>query len=253
MYSESSEDYKIPLWESINESVRTQIRVAVKDFTENNPEEKEIEDEIIEKALLREMYFVNEIQSTVNEIGSSEYRNNSKVILFDIDETIGVYNHKTKSTTLRPSLSPVLNYLQEESFKIGIYSSRAKQSLLAQLGDSNQLQSIARYIDTDLVFSSREEKMPMYTTSSDQGFEQLLIEYGDNKHILNRESIMKDKQVFFTQGDLTKIVGLSKIKEQLQDVAIISVDDFLFPQYLDRAHGLFGIALGKKDGSFHNF
>lgn len=203
--------------------------------------------EIKEKLQKREENFFLKVLLAVQKAVNS---NPGKVmILFDIDETIGVSNFSSNGsvvTKLRPSLIPLLKQLKELDVEIGFLSSRSKEVMEEQLKDGQNLAPIGDYVDKELVFSSEQ-----YDDSTDTE-DELNKNFGSRNSIINN-TLVQEKGGYeeFMTGEKQKIYALRDIRNQYLEKSIIVVDDFGYPRFLNEENGIYGVSLDREEEAFY--
>lgn len=240
-------------WNTLREGVRQNILTVFGPTFERwrksgREEEGEIQ-ERIDVMMERERSFIIAVLSRLQEAKSSE-----RILLFDVDETIGTIDFQddnTFTTILRPSLLPLLAEISAPDLHIGLLSSRGKEAMEQQLQDPQHLAALWQYIDPAYINSSRGEKelhCPL-----DQLGERLKKEFGGKNGVIDENLIGRDSQYDFPHlsGDQTKLMVLKKKRDEWKNKTVIVVDDFMYPKYLDTKKGFYGVALKEKDGAFY--
>lgn len=166
-----------------------------------------------------------------NVTNTCEKKNQETILLFDVDNTIGVSEYEKPGTTLRPCLISLLDMLQKKIFniEIGLLSTRGKEFLEHQLEDPKELQPIKNYINKKLIFSTDELK--------DEEFYQFFKreEYADylKNHPLITKELREEEMYSLMDGqNMGKLERLKQVHKNNSNSNIISVDDALFPAYL---------------------
>lgn len=241
------------LWESIETEIKNSLKnIFQTELSRLQTKDLEEAEETTDKLIQREERFFIDVLTIAERAIQDAQTENDIIILFDIDETIGVYyttGENNTITKLRPSLFPLLNELKSKGLKIGFISSRGREAMLEQLQKENNLAPINAYIDKNLVFSSRG-----YRTRSSDEFARILIEtFGGKKGILNDDLLRSANEYELPSGngDQQKITLLQEIKETNPDKKIIAIDDCDYPRFLNEQNGLYGVALTHNNGIFH--
>lgn len=244
-------------WQNIAETTRQDILTTYNSVFERRRrrgyEETEIQ-ETIDAMVERERSFVIAVLSRLQEAESAH--KGETVILFDIDETIGTPDFLPDNrmvTLLRPSLIPLLTALSAPHRRhIGFLSSRGKETMIRQLEDPEHLASLRKYVDVSYIFSSREEQ-ELYYVSMDELGDKLKEAFGGENGIIDERLLGKDSEFDYPSlpGDYTKLAVLKRIRHEMTgERAIVVVDDFEYPKYLDARRGMYGIPLRESGGAF---
>jgi len=204
-----------------------------------------------EKTLKREKDF---FVSVLEKVRSVQERTHGKtLILFDVDETIGsaVYTSgNTFKTLLRPSLVPLLESLKARGVSIGLLTNRGQDALQGQLSESDQLAPIASYLDRTHIYSSRGRAVEQ----SGEEIAALLKteEISGGQGVLDKKLLSENVEytALGASGDWEKIFVLQELKEKNPDTAIIAVDDFQYPRFLNSRAGFYGVSLHDSGGFF---
>lgn len=246
---EAIDTFWVSLQERVRQNILTVFAPTFERWRKSGIEgEAEIQ-ERIDVMMERERSFVIAVLSRLQEAKSSE-----RILLFDIDETIGTVefqdNH-TFITILRPSLLPLLAEISASDLHIGLLSSRSKEGIEQQLQDPQHLAALRQYIDPAYINSSREEKE--LDCPLDELGERLKKEFGGKDGVIDKNLIGRDSENDFPQlpGDQTKLSVLKKKREEWKNKTVIVVDDFMYPRYLDTKKGFYGVALKETDGAFY--
>ncbi len=219
----------------------SEILKSTKDIIEEKYgkiEDKEEREEKLESLLERERAFTKILIKTVSEL-EERGQKNGKILLFDIDETIGSNyydsNENKIKTVLRPSLPYILRMIKDNfpDLIIGFLTSRGKESLAKQI-DNGDFSSIESFLDKKYLFSSKEYANQLEPTSEEETKQYLL------SHPLTNKDKVKDfsfgEHPWLT-GDFQKMEALKKINFNDKDVAVI--DDFYYPEFFNFGHSLF--------------
>lgn len=213
-------------------------------------EEAEIQEKI-EEAMGRERSFVVSVLSRLYD--ATEKSRSERVLLFDIDETIGTPDFpddNTLITILRPSLMPLLSEISAPNLRIGFLSTRGKEAMEQQLQDPQHLAPLRQYIDPAYVYSARGERELM--CRFDELGEKLKEEFGGESGVIDEDLLGRDGEHDYPRlpGDQVKLRVLKKMRGELEGKAVVVVDDFSYPKYLNTKNGFYGVALREKDGAF---
>ena len=199
----------------------------------------------------QERLFITAVLARLQE--ATDARRRERVLLLDIDETIGTPDwpdDKTLITILRPSLIPLLNQISAPDLHIGFLSSRSKEALERQLQDPRHLALIRQYIDPTYIYSSRDER-ELHCSFEELG-EKLKEQFGGESGVIDENLLGRDSEYDYPElpGDQTKLMVLKKRREELAGKAVVVVDDFNYPKYLNTKEGFYGVALREKGGAF---
>lgn len=214
-----------------------QIRESATKLWNKEPEE-------LESAIEREKNFITLILETAHK---AQKVSKSKVqVLFDVDETLASHQYSNEHpkgiTIIRPAAFPLLDVLKEKGFELGLFTTRSNLNEQIEIG--GLLESLHPYLNPDLIFSTRNYG----TYIGSMEFEDTLVEeYGGENGII--DSALIGERAPSTTGDISKLMGLKAIRNQLSDSVVI-VDDSEYPRVLNEKSGLYGVALREHNAIF---
>lgn len=222
-------------WEENKRTVKDKIKAIFLEY-EKGYNLDEIDDEV-NRTVEKEEKFTTNIIEAFEKIKKNSQE---KIILFDIDETIGkikAIDERQNKTVLRPSFELLLEnyfnkYLEKKELKIGFLSSRSKDSICNQLDDINHLVSIKKYVDKDYIYSTRDVK----TTDDPENYD-----YRNNPAI--NPILYKDRLYELYPGDLQKLEYIKNNLPSLEGKSIMIVDDFKYTDVLNSDKKLYGVCV----------
>jgi hypothetical protein len=163
-----------------------------------------------------EKKFVSTVLSRVNQVLNANQK--KVVLLFDIDDTLGVsLDPEAVATTFRPSAIPLIKLLAEYC-TIGILSNRLALTRC-------DIPEIFDYLDSDMIFSSRDASV-LYCEKSFQ-----------IKH-----NLVRDGKISLTDSsNLNKLTKLDIVTKKYNNYFFVTVDDLPYADSL----GMNGIYIGQ--------
>ncbi|HWP61163.1 MAG TPA: hypothetical protein VN495_01020 [Candidatus Paceibacterota bacterium] len=239
-------------WKNIEAQVAARLRELFNEVHDTRRYEENEQGARIEKLQNNEKVFFTKVVAGVEE---ARQQHEQVTVLFDVDETLAKHVYKSDNTSrtfLRPSAVPLMEFLKNTyQSNLGLFTSRG--GLEKQLENAELLAALKPYMDTSLLFSTRD--YPLFGSDSIEFGKNLLRDFGGEHGIV--DDALVDPDPFNrpgAMGDIDKLQCLKLIREKLPEGAVVIVDDMVYPEILSRKNGLYGVSLNwmKGDsGVFH--
>ncbi|GAC1387644.1 MAG: hypothetical protein NVS1B7_0220 [Candidatus Saccharimonadales bacterium] len=183
------------------------------------------------QTLEKEKTFYNTVFALVDSVARTSY--GEIVCLFDIDGTLGEVKEERSDhlhTILRPSAVPLITELavkHPEYLRFGLISNRPQRSLDEEMNNPTFLTPIRPFMDSKLVFSSRQEERtdPLMQDAYDFDY---LIDVIDSLRGLVNDTLLDQTlsgALDFREWYDPKIKMLAKLAQESDSNSIIYVDN----------------------------
>lgn len=175
-------------------------------------------------------------------------------LLLDIDNTIGAYSQylekaEERKFVIRPSLLKLIEDLASQAkekgikFDLGLISNRVASHSLEQLKEGGQFESFSKYVNPDLVFSSRGERI------SDKYHGEQRSEYLRQLGFVKMSNLDDPNRLYEMNPDgYDKLNVLKRLYDQHKEkTAYVVVDDSpIYTELLDKNKNFYGVSLRDK-------
>ncbi len=230
------------------DKVEAEIRAGLDKLVADDPYGAS-RDEVIANFLLCEKTFFIKVLSTAAR--AAKARGDDVTILFDVDQTLGVWNGEDNQSPnqrmlIRPAVLPLLRLCKEVGYKMGLLTSRGE--LERQVQEEKNLGALRDYLSTDLLFSDRDYSVDLIKNTA----QAIASTYGGPSGVVNEELIFAAEPGTLPteEGGFTKLAALIDIRRKISHGPIVVVDDFPYAEFLNEANDLYGVSLNfRKKGS----
>ncbi len=231
-------------WESMEVEIERYFTELLTEKMRKSEEREEKIKEEIEGCVEREKQFVLKMFEVIEKVVAAHA--GERVILFDIDETIGSAvmgaDKRLSKTVMRPSLLPLLEKLRSIKCEIGFLTSRGDGYLREQLEDPQNIGAIKEYVDPRRVYSSGG----VQTKDSSRFLESVSKSFSDVIDTKLIDPELRESMGVAVIGAQQKIPVIKDIKAGLPSgAALVVVDDLEYPRFLNNANGVYGVDLSE--------
>jgi|SRR6185437_11408002 len=225
--------------DSLWKQIEVDARRTLKELADKDPGHPAY----FENAVEREKNFLRVVFEAIEKALKTS---TNVAVLFDVDETLASHKYSREfpqgKTILRPVAIPLLQTLQKQGLKIGLFTSRGNP--VEQLELQDWLGALKPFLTPALVISTRR-----HYPGGDSGefADNLARDYGGEKGVVDAALIGNDPPS--TTGDMSKLACLKALRKDMPEHVVI-VDDADYPRVLNEKSGLYGVALREQNAMF---